>query len=120
MEEKIEERLRLATRKICSIVREEIDPRPSLVALSRYVLQIVELDNPCFCYVIPYSRLSLGKRGHVACVFLKTVDHRRVAVFDTHCWKGEEALSFAREKLANFGLYLFSSRFWCDPDWQRR
>lgn len=115
----MEERYYLANEKLRRIVSTEVDPRESLVRLSRYVLQAVELSNPCFAYVIPYRRLGLSGQGYLVAIFLKDVLHRRLAVFDTGCFRSQEALAYARKRLSSFGLYLFNSRFVCDLPWQK-
>lgn len=104
---------------IRDIVSGTIDPREDLVALSRYVLQIVEMDVPCFAYVIPYRKVGLSRRGYFVVVFLKTIEHRRIKLFDCHTAIKEKALSFARYVLSQFGLYIFHSHCVCDMPWQR-
>lgn len=97
-----------------------LDPRDALVALSRVVLQAVEVFEPCFGYVISYRRLGIERKGYFVAVFLKTPGHRRLAVFDERCKTAEEGRRLAEKKLEYFSLYMYSSRYLLDPEWSKK
>ena len=109
--------MELAEKRLQAIVKENVDPRDRLVEISRYVLQVTELDRPCFAYIVPLENLGLESKRFVVAVFLKSQEHRRMAVFDSGTSSEKTALAFGKERLSHFSYYLFSSCFLCDPVW---
>lgn len=97
-----------------------IDPREELVRLSRMVLQVVQIGEPCLAYIISNRRLGLRKKGYFFVLFLKTPGARRLAVFDRIYRDVQECRKDADYYLRYFSLFLYSSRFLMKPAWEEK
>lgn len=97
-----------------------IDPRDELVRLSRIILQVVQIGEPCHAYIISYRRLGIAKKGYFFALYLKTPGARRLAVFDRCYRDAKECQKVADSYLRYFPLFLYSSRFLLEPAWKEK